>query len=188
MENLKTYFQRLLPQTDVKPLAAAFSSHRMLKKQEFLVQPGQQTSFLAYINQGAFRVYFYNESGEEITTWFSFADMFVTDLLSYYKEAPAVFYVQAIEDSEVFIAQKDALERLFDQNQAYQDFGRKFAERGMVLVMERMLSLQTQSATERYLNLLAQPQFMQKIPLKYLATYLGITDSSLSRIRKNLTE
>ena len=52
--------------------------------------------------------------------------------------------------------------------------------------MERMLSLQTKSAEERYLELLANPQYMQKIPLKHLASYLGITDSSLSRIRKNL--
>ena len=187
MQNLTTYFKRMLPFADVEPLVQAFSAIRVIKRHELLVRPGQRTTFLAYINKGAFRVYFYNENADEITTWFSFQDFFVTDLLSYYKDVPASFYVEAIEDSEIFIAQKATLEKLFRTHVQYQEFGRKFAENGMVLLMERMMSLQTKTATERYLELLERPEFMEKIPLKYLATYLGITDSSLSRIRRQVT-
>ena len=112
--------------------------------------------------------------------------MFITDLVSYYKEVPATQHIEAIEDSELFIVQKTELEDLYLLHPAYREFGRKFAEEGMVMVMERMMSLQSKSAEERYKELLAQPMFMQKIPLKYLATYLGITDTSLSRIRRNI--
>ncbi len=185
MQNLTQYFKRHLPLIDTAPLVDAFSATKLLKKGEMLVSPGQVTTFLAYINQGAFRVYFHNEKGDEITTWFSFQDMFVTDLLAYYKESAAAYYVEAIEASEVFIIQKHQLEKLYLTHPEYREFGRKFAENGMVRVMERMVTLQTKSAEARYQELLAQPQFMQKIPLKYLATYLGITDTSLSRIRKN---
>lgn len=185
-QNLKTYFERKLPYTDVSALVEAFSTTRMLKRQELLVQPGQQTSFLAYLNAGACRVYFYNENADEITTWFSFQGEFVTDLLAYYKGTPAAFYVEAIEPAELLIAQKETLEKCYAESPDFQEFGRKFAEEGMVLLMERMMSLQTKSATERYLELLEQPEFMAQIPLKYLATYLGVTDTSLSRIRKNL--
>ena len=188
MDRLINYFNRHLPQVEVRPLVEAFDQSRQLKKGELLIGPDMNATFLAFIRQGAFRVYFYNEKGNEITTWFSFEGMFVTDLLSFYQETPAKFYVEAIERSEVYMVQKERLESLYHEYPAYREFGRKFAERGMVLLMERMLALQTKSAEERYKELWEQPQFMQKIPLKYLATYLGITDSSLSRIRKNLSQ
>ena len=57
-----------------------------------------------------------------------------------------------------------------------------------LMFMERMLSFQTKSAEERYLELLSNPNYLQRIPLKHLASYLGVTDTSLSRIRKNITE
>ncbi len=188
MKNLEIYLHRMLPGMEVQKLVQAFSTTRLLKKNEFLIQPGQRTTFLSYINKGSFRVYFYNDNADEITTWFSFQNYFVTDLLAYYKGTPATYYVEAIEDSEIFIAQKHDLEALYRVHADSREFGRKFAENGMVMLMERMVTLQTKSATDRYLELLEQPQFMEKIPLKYLASFLGITDTSLSRIRKNLAE
>lgn len=187
MNNLTQYLQSMLPNTDVRELVDIFSVTKKLKRKEKLIEPGQHSSFLAYINSGAFRVYFYNINGDEITTWFSFQNMLVTDLLAYYKNTRAMFFVEAIEDSEIYIVQKSDLEKLYENNTDYREFGRQFAENGMVLLMERMVSIQTKSAEERYLELLEQPRFMEKIPLKYLATYLGITDSSLSRIRRNIS-
>ena len=188
MESLSKYFSARLPHIQIEPLVEAFQTYKSLKKNEKLIQPGQNASYLAFIQKGTFRVYFYNESGIEITTWFSFAGMMVTDLLAFYKEAPASFYVEAIEDSAIAIIYKTQLELLYQQYPEYQQFGRGFAERGMVKLMERMLSLQTKTAEMRYKELLQKPVFMQKIPLKYLATYLGITDTSLSRIRKQVSE
>ena len=186
MELLQQYFARVMPGTDCQALTKAFSAVRKVKKGEYLIQPGWRAHFLAFINQGTFRVFYLNHKEEEVTTWFSFQGMFVTDLLCFYQNVPAVFYVEAIEDSEVVCLQKESLERLYLAHPAYREFGRKFAETGMVMVMERMMSLQTKSAEQRYQELLAHPVFLQKIPLKYLASYLGITDTSLSRIRKNI--
>ena len=188
MEKLTAYFKQCLPGTDIQPILNAFTKTKSLKKHELLIRPGQKTNFLAFINEGAFRVYFHNEEGDELTTWFSFEGMFVTDLLAYYKEVPAIYYVEAIVQSEVFIIQKQKIEQLYQDYPVFREFGRYFAENGMVLLMERMVSLQTKPAKERYLELLAQPQFMEKIPLKYLATYLGITDTSLSRIRREISQ
>lgn len=186
MTTLTEYFEQALPLDDVQPLVDTFAVTKVLKKGEKLITPGQRTSFLAYIQKGAFRVFFINEKGQEITSWFSFAGMFITDLLAYYKDDTANQFVEAIEDSELLIAQKSQLEQLYLTEPAFREFGRKFAEKGMVMVMERMMSLQTKSAEERYKELLQQPHFLEKIPLKYLATYLGVTDTSLSRIRKTV--
>lgn len=187
MDRLKSLFQEQLPLSNVQPLVDCFSVTKILKKGDRLVAPGQRTSFLAYINKGAFRVFFINEKGQEITSWFSFEGMFITDLISYYKETFADQFIEAIDDSELFIAQKSQLENLYLSQPEFREFGRSFAEKGMVMVMERMMSLQTKTAEERYLELLQQPKFLERIPLKYLATYLGITDTSLSRIRKSIT-
>jgi len=104
MDHLKSYFEEQLPLSDVQPLLDCFSVSKILRKGDKLVTPGQRTSFLAFINKGAFRVYFLNDKGQEITSWFSFERMFITDLLSYYKDTPASQFIEAIEDSELFIA------------------------------------------------------------------------------------
>lgn len=152
-----------------------------------LISPGQSTAFIAFIQSGAFRVYFINNDGQEITVWFSFAGMMVTDMLAYFKNGTARFHVEAIEDSQVLIAQKNRLEKMYSKNPDFQKFGKEYVEMALVKVMERMLSLQTKTAEERYLELLDHPDYLQSIPLKHLATYLGITDTSLSRIRKNIS-
>jgi len=186
MNKLEKYFLELLPGIDITPMVDAFSVQKHLKKGDQLVAPGQRASFLAFIHKGAFRVYYYDGKGNEVTTWFSFEGMFIADLPAYYNEEAANQHIEAIEESELYVVQKEQLEKLYQKHPAFQTFGRRFAERGMVKVMDRMRSLQTKPAEQRYLELLAQPQFMQKIPLKYLASYLGITDTSLSRIRKQI--
>ncbi|MEP1035045.1 Crp/Fnr family transcriptional regulator [Ekhidna sp.] len=186
MNSLKSYFEQELPLVDVQPLVDCFTTKKILKKGEKLVVPGNRASFLAFINKGAFRAFFINNKGNEITSWFSFEGMFITDLLAYYKGTQAEQFIEAIEESEISITQKSQLEKLYMTQPVFREFGRKFAEKGMIMVMERMLSLQTKSAEERYRDLLYKPQFLEKIPLKYLATYLGITDTSLSRIRKSI--
>ncbi len=188
MDLLTDYFKSRYDIPDPAELVEAFRTKKILKRHETLVRPHQRTTFLAFITKGAFRVYFHDDQGFEITTWFSFANSFVTDLLSYYHQSPAKFYVEAIEESEVLIIEKSRLEELYETRPEFEKFGRKFAENGMVLLMQRMLNLQIKTAKERYLDLLDRPDFMQKIPLKYLATYLGITDTSLSRIRREITE
>lgn len=186
MKSLEYFFSQYIPLTDASDLIRAFGVNREMEKKEMLTRPGEDSSFLAFIHEGAFRVYFYNEKGHDTTVWFSFAGMMISDLLAFYQGTPANFYISAIEDSHISLIYRHQLEELYLTYPEYREFGRKYAENALVQVMQRMVTLQTKSAEERYAELLAAPQFMQTIPLKYLATYLGITDTSLSRIRKNL--
>ena len=90
MSMLAEFLQKYIPFSDTKPLIEAFSASKILNKNDILIRPGQRSTFLAFINKGAFRVYFYNEKGDELTTWFSFAGMMVTDMLAFYTESPAI--------------------------------------------------------------------------------------------------
>ncbi len=186
MAELKTFFEKYIPKTDTQDLESSFGVTQKLRKKEFLLKPDQRCSFLAFVKKGTFRVFFYDSEGTEVTVWFSWEGMMIGDLLAFYKESRSIFYVQAIEESEICSISKNDLEQLYLKNSHYLQFGRKYAEYVSINVMQRMLSFQTKSAEMRYLELLANPNYMKKIPLKYLASFLGITDTSLSRIRKNI--
>lgn len=183
MKELARYLSQFTEQRREESLETCFSTIRKLKKREFLIQPGQQFPYLAFIKRGLFRVYFINEAGIEVTTWFSFPGMMITDMMAYYKQSPTTFYIHALEDVEIMLAHRDDLHECFSKSTLAAQFGRLYAERALTVVMQRMLDFQTKSAEQRYRELLSKPEFMQRIPLKYLASYLGITDSSLSRIR-----
>lgn len=186
MTQIQNFLNGFLRHTDTSEFEKAFDTKRKLKKKEYLFKPHQNCFFIAFIHKGVFRVFFYNQEGVEVTVWFSFAGMTITDMLAFYKQTQTTFYIQAVEDAEVSIIKKSKLEKLYSEHPEYLNFGKILAEKVATTVMERMLSLQTKTAEERYLELMATPDYLQKIPLKYLASYLGITDTSLSRIRKNL--
>jgi len=184
-EKLLKQLQERVPNVDVLPFLNEFKEVIQIKKNDFLVKPGDKAFFLAYINKGAFRVFFLDETGREITTWFGFEEMWVTDLMAYYKNTIANFYVQAIENSEVYIITKKSLNKLYKQYPKYKDFAIGFAEEGMVMMMERCYYLQALPAKERYLKLMTT-QIINRVPSKYIATFLGITETSLSRLRRQI--
>jgi CRP-like cAMP-binding protein len=112
--------------------------------------------------------------------------MIITDMLGYYTTGKAQFYVEALGDSILYKISKQDLEAFYKRHPVYGEFGRRFAEEALTMLMQRTLSLHTKSAEDRYKELLQIPDLIQNVPLKYLATYLGITDTSLSRIRKKI--
>lgn len=183
---LREFLSFYLPGENIKPFLECFRETR-IKKGRHLLTPGKDCNYLAFIQRGCFRVYYFDTKGKEIITWFSFNEMVITDLLGLYTTGKAQFYVEALEDSLLFKITRQDLERLYKLYPVYREFGRKFAEEALTMLMQRTLSLHTKSAEERYKELMHVPDFMQKIPLKYLASYLGITDTSLSRIRKKMS-
>jgi CRP-like cAMP-binding protein len=184
-EELKNFLRNYLPEQDLQPLLQKFQELK-IKKGKRLIKPQQDCNYLAFIQQGSFRVYYYDSNDKEVITWFSFKEMVITDLLGFYTTGKARFFVEALEDSILYKISKKDLEKLYREIHTYSEFGRKFAEEALTMLMQRTMSLHTKSAEERYRELLLIPEFMQKIPLKYLASYLGITDTSLSRIRKKI--
>ena len=189
MDLLIKYLEKELPNIDIQPFLDAFSEKKKIKKGEILIAPGDNALHLNFINKGSFRVYFINKNGQEITTWFAFQNMWVTDLRSYYKNTRANFYVQALEESEIYTIQKTALENLYSKYPKYLTFAKNFAEQGMIIMLQRSDHLfQELSAEERYIELLKTPILKHNVPLKYIATFLGITETSLSRIRRKIAK
>ena len=185
MKELREYikFYCSLTPDELDRVVHKFSA-RTVKKNKYLWKQGQICDEFVYTVKGCFRHYLRNKQGKEITTWIVFDDMLATELSSFISRQPTQFYVAAISDCEINTISRTDLYALYRQIPAFQQFGRKIAEEVAIGAINRVVSHLNEKAAIRYENLLQKSDYIQKIPLKYLASFLGITDSSLSRLRK----
>ena len=183
---LKTFFDTYggLPEPEMKQLLDAFNTKHVPKGGTLLV-PGQVCDMIFFVRSGCLRLY-YTADDVDITVWFSFENNSAIELSSFLSGEPTEYFLEAIEDSEVLFLHKSELDALYTQIPNLHRVIRLFWEDVILNLLQRMTALQMDSAETRYLRLLKQPNYMQRIPQKYLASYIGVTPTSLSRIRRNL--
>jgi CRP-like cAMP-binding protein len=165
-------------------LITAHLKTRQLRRGEYLLQVGQVCQDFIFVEQGCLRYVLPAEI--DLTVWLAFPNNFGSEAQSYLSGQPSRFYVEAIEDTKLVLLSKAALETLCQRLPKLHILVRKIWEEGIVYMIERMVSLQADPAPKRYLDLIRDPDYMQRIPQKYLASYLGVTPSSLSRIRRRI--
>ncbi len=157
-----------------------------LKKNGFFIREGKIAKKIAFTNKGYLRVY-YNHDGDEITRDISPLYTMITALPSYIKQKPSFEIIQAITDCELLIIKRDHLEFLYDNYPNWQKVGRRIIEEMFVETQNRIYSLITQTAEARYKKMIESfPDIFLHVPLQYIASYLGITSQSLSRLRKTI--
>lgn len=158
----------------------------MLKKGTHFIKQGEVSSAIAFINRGFFR-YYHISNGEEITSDFSFEKTFITSFISLITGEPSRIAVQALDDSMLLVLKRSRLYELYETNHTMERMGRLLAEKAFTDNTNHLLSFLNDKAAIRYQNLLEQaPHMVQKIPLVYIASYLGISPETLSRIRKKI--
>jgi len=147
------------------------------------VTEGRVCRQLYFLEQGAIRGH-YNLEGKEITHWFAFAPDFVTSFHSFITQQPAVENIQLMEGSVLWSISKDKVNRLMSSHHEIERLVRIAYENYYIRLEERFVNAQFKTATERYQNLLQQtPHVLERVPLGYIASYLGISQETLSRIR-----
>ena len=156
-----------------------------INKGEQLLSYGQVCKDIYFVYKGCLRLY-YIADGVEITVWFSFEDNSAIELSSFLSGAPTEYFIEAIEDSEILSLNKSELLKLYVSYPEMESVMRSFWEDVILNLLQRFTALQKDSAEQRYLNLVDQSKYMQRIPQKYLASYIGVTPTSLSRIRRSL--
>ena len=158
----------------------------ILPKNDHLVREGKICRHLYFLQQGALRGY-YNLEGKEITHWFAFAEDFVTSFHSFITLQPSVENIQLLEGSVLWAITKDNLTRLLNEYHEIERLVRIAYEKYYLRLEERFVNAQFKTATERYQDLLHQtPHILEKAPLGAIASYLGISQETLSRIRGRL--
>ncbi len=144
---------------------------------------GHTCKTVYFIHKGALRIYYVKE-GKDITESLEFENAIVARVESLFSGRPSQKAIQAIEDTELIAIDANKLFILYDQYPELERLFRKIFELSHVKIINRMESLQFQSAEIRYAQLLREhPDILKRVPLKYIAAYLGITQVSLSRIR-----
>lgn len=158
---------------------------RTIAKEKFVLKKGQIATEYFFIESGGLRLYLDNQD-KQITNWIALENDFFTDLSSINCQVPTRFNIQAIEETVLLAIKKDKMEKLYEQFPEWQQFGRKIWERAFMKIIDGIISFQTMSAEGRYLETMQQSEFLNRIPLKDLASFLGITPTSLSRLRKTI--
>jgi CRP-like cAMP-binding protein len=158
-----------------------------LKKDEYFSEAGKIAKEVAFINTGIVRVVYYDKQGDEITRYFIDESNFVVDLNSFNNSLPSSEYVQAVTDCELVIFSADALNELSGTIIIWDKIIAQITSKALMEKVKRISPMMNIDATTRYKLFLEKfPLMANRIPLSNLASYLGITQSSLSRIRKKL--
>ncbi|KMQ65173.1 cAMP-binding protein [Chryseobacterium angstadtii] len=161
---------------------------RKVSKNDFFVQEGDHCREIAFIVSGIFRSYYISDDGKDITYCFRFPDQLMAAYSSFISDTPSRENMQAITDSHLMVLKKEAIDTLVKDDLNWTKFLKMIAEEEYLELEKRFFLLQRDTAARRYETLLDnQPDYVQKIPLQYLASYLGITQRHLSRIRKEIS-
>jgi len=184
-ESLKEFLRSLAPFDEDELLEASqLFSYGVIKKEGFYLKAGQYSDRIGYVKSGLLRSYFELDS-RETTTFFATPGTIAGDLHSFLKKIPSIESITALEETEVFCIKRSALYSLYEGNWKWQQVGRLLMEHYYVESEERTIRLQSKSALELYEYFVKQhPEIIRSAPLAYIASYLGMTPETLSRIRK----
>ncbi|HEY1047517.1 MAG TPA: Crp/Fnr family transcriptional regulator [Bacteroidia bacterium] len=161
---------------------------KTIKKDEYYHEAGKIPREIIFLTEGIMRVCYYNNKGDEITKYFFEENNFIADILSYNQEIPSTEYLQAITDCKYIGFSKETMKELSMTIIEWDNIVAKITAKGYAEKVNKISPMMSEDATARYLSFLEKfPNLANRIPLSYLASYLGITQSSLSRIRKNIS-
>jgi CRP-like cAMP-binding protein len=175
-----------LNQQQVEMILSKCVQHE-LKRDEFYQEAGRTPKEFAFLVQGVLRVSYFNNKSDDITKYFLDENHFVVDLDSYNQKKPSPEYIQAVTDCTYVTLSRQAMEDLSITITTWDEIVNKIISKALVEKVSKISVMMAEDATERYLNFFNRfPKLANRIPLAHLASYLGITQSSLSRIRRSI--
>ena len=159
-----------------------------LKKGDFFIKENRVSKEVAFVVSGLFRSFYYSSSEEEVTYCFTFSNSFVSAYSSFLSQTKTIENIQALTDIELLTISREDILILEKSSTNWLKFFKLITEQEYIKMEKRVLLLQKESAEKKYTDLLINhPEYLQSIPLNFLASYLGITQRHLSRIRKTIT-
>ncbi|EID72238.1 Crp/Fnr family transcriptional regulator [Imtechella halotolerans] len=188
-ELLKRYLQQVGIFTEEEiQYSLPFFKEQTLLKNTYFIQEGAFCRQAAFINSGTFRSYYSSPAGEEVTYCFQFQGEMVTAYSAFITGQESVESIQALTKASILTVDIESLKILESQIPNWSLYMRRMAEQQYIGLEKRIFQLQRESAAERYQSLLKNhPDYIKNIPLQYLASYLGITQRHLSRVRKEVS-
>lgn len=164
-----------------------FFEHKTLAKKEFLLQEGDYCKQLTFISKGLLKSYTLDDKGQEHISLLAWEGWWVSDFKSFICDEPAILYIDAVEASEVLLITHENYERMLLEIPAMERYFRILYQNSLVTKDRRLISSNSYSAEEKYRHLLKLYPFIGKrVPQHLIASFLGITPETLSRIKKTM--
>ena len=184
---LKNVSRNISLTAEEQTLFLSMTEFRVFPKKTLILREGEMCQFEGYITKGCVRIYYLNESGCEITLSFAIEDFWITDIESFYDKKPSRFFMETLEDTEMFIFTPHHKEKLFSSIPKLERTFRLLLQRNISAIQNRLINMMSKTATERYLDFIKiYPTVFNRVPQYYIASYLGVTPPFISTIRKRI--
>ncbi|WP_194831524.1 Crp/Fnr family transcriptional regulator [Prolixibacter sp. NT017] len=180
------YFNKWVDITEQEEeiILSAFEQTSVKKKKDLLV-PGEVCRYVYFVTKGGLRSYFVDSKGVEHIYQIRLDNSWISDLESFFSQRPSKYYIEAMEDTQMLRISHERLEQLYHEVPKLERYFRILFQKAYINALERLNATMWESAVERYNDMLKEhSDIFQRVPLTYIASYLGITPESLSRIRK----
>ena len=173
--------------TDEQQLLQTFFIPKKLRKKQYLLQEGDVARYLAFVEKGFLRSYTVDEKGSEHIIEFAFEGWWMGDSFSMLTGEPSAYNIDALEDSELLLLTKQAEEEMMEKIPKMERFFRLLLQNHLIATNRRLVSSLSYTAEEKYNQLIhACPTIPQRVPQHMMASFLGITPETLSRLRKQI--
>lgn len=189
-DRLRHHVSRLVPLNEEEiPPCTSLMIPKRIRKGAYLLQEGDVSKYLAFVTSGCLRSYTIDRKGEEHIVQFAFEGWWITDMYSFLSGHPGIYFIDALEQSDVLLLDSAAYERLCTTVPQFERYFRILLQNNYVATQRRVLASISLSAEERYTQMMRDyPAIAQQVAQRHIASYLGITPEALSRIRNRMAK
>lgn len=161
---------------------------KKLRKKQYFLQEGEVCTYTAFVESGLMRSYTVDSKGNDHILQFAFEGWWLTDLYSFLTNEPSLYNMDALEESQLLLITKPAWDTLLTNVPSLERYFRILIQNNLIVTQRRLMGELSETAEEKYLRLIKTfPQCIQRVPQHMIASYLGITRETLSRVRSQLS-
>lgn len=173
---------------DEQETCKTFFTPKKLRRKQYLLQQDDVCKYTAFVEKGVLRSYAIDDKGSEHIVQFALEGWWVSDIYSFLTSEPSIFNIDALEDSELLLLTKKTNEDMLQRIPKMERYFRILSQNSLVALQRRLIGSLSKSAEEKYTNLVeTYPNIIQRVPQHMIASYLGVTPETLSRIRKQMS-
>ena len=184
---LQSIKERVLITDDEFNFAKTLFLPKKLRKKQYLLQEGDVCKYTAFVEKGMLRTFTVDEKGNEPILQFSMEGWWVADLYSFFTGEPSPYNIEALEDCEILLITQPSWEILLKKIPALERYFRILIQNNLIATQRRLIGAMSETAEEKYTKLINNfPGCIQRVPQHMIASYLGITRETLSRIRSQM--